>query len=103
MDSNSSDYTVKNNGGGEWSIQLANPGQTSIRISLIIIIVALILTRSRMGNSAFFIALIVPIIDSRTGKVVKFEALARFYHESDAYSTQEMIRSEEHTSELQSR
>ncbi|MDW2459535.1 EAL domain-containing protein, partial [Vibrio sp. 1249-1] len=32
-----------------------------------------------------------PIIDSRTGKVVKFEALARFYHESDAYSTQEMI------------
>jgi len=30
-----------------------------LRISLIIIIVALILTRSRMGNSAFFIALIV--------------------------------------------
>ena len=30
-----------------------------LRISLIIIIVALILTRSRMGNSAFFIALII--------------------------------------------
>ena len=30
-----------------------------VRISLIIIIVALILTRSRMGNSAFFIALMV--------------------------------------------
>ncbi|WP_253820162.1 T1SS-143 repeat domain-containing protein [Vibrio campbellii] len=33
VDSNSSDYTVKNNGGGEWSIQLANPGQTSIDLS----------------------------------------------------------------------
>nr|WP_306287917.1 hypothetical protein [Pseudoalteromonas sp. WY3] len=30
-----------------------------LRVSLIIIIVALILTRSRMGNSAFFIALMV--------------------------------------------
>ncbi|MEL7438435.1 MAG: cadherin-like domain-containing protein, partial [Pseudomonadota bacterium] len=33
VDSSSSDYTVKNNGGGEWSIQLANPGQTSIDLS----------------------------------------------------------------------
>ncbi|HDM8046003.1 TPA: cadherin-like domain-containing protein, partial [Vibrio campbellii] len=33
VDSSSSDYTVKNNGGGEWSIQLDNPGQTSIDLS----------------------------------------------------------------------
>ncbi|UTZ25038.1 retention module-containing protein [Vibrio campbellii] len=33
VDSSSSDYTVKNNGGGEWSIQLVNPGQTSIDLS----------------------------------------------------------------------
>ncbi|MBF4358733.1 retention module-containing protein [Vibrio anguillarum] len=29
----SSDYTVKNNGGGEWSIQINNPAQTSINLS----------------------------------------------------------------------
>ncbi|MCC4237302.1 retention module-containing protein [Vibrio anguillarum] len=29
----SSDYTVKNNGGGEWSIQVNNPAQTSINLS----------------------------------------------------------------------
>ncbi|TOA15636.1 EAL domain-containing protein [Vibrio parahaemolyticus] len=32
-----------------------------------------------------------PIIETRTGNVVKFEALARFYHENSEYSTQEMI------------
>jgi PAS domain S-box-containing protein len=32
-----------------------------------------------------------PIVDTRTGKVVKFEALARFHHENSSYSTQEMI------------
>ncbi|KIP66389.1 hypothetical protein SN11_22225 [Vibrio harveyi] len=31
--SNSSDFTVKNNGGGEWSIQLSDPSQTSIDLS----------------------------------------------------------------------
>ncbi|MGF1897983.1 EAL domain-containing protein [Vibrio alginolyticus] len=32
-----------------------------------------------------------PIIDVQTGRVVKFEALARFYDENDAYCTQKMI------------
>ncbi|HCZ9265902.1 TPA: EAL domain-containing protein [Vibrio alginolyticus] len=32
-----------------------------------------------------------PIIDVQTGSVVKFEALARFYDENDAYCTQKMI------------
>ncbi|KIP79348.1 diguanylate phosphodiesterase [Vibrio harveyi] len=32
-----------------------------------------------------------PIIETRTGKVVKFEALARFYHQNKTYDTQEMI------------
>lgn len=32
-----------------------------------------------------------PIIESRTGKIVKFEALARFYHQNKTYDTQEMI------------
>ncbi|MFH4371687.1 EAL domain-containing protein [Vibrio alginolyticus] len=31
-----------------------------------------------------------PIIDVQTGRVVKFEALARFYDENDAYCTQKM-------------
>ncbi|NMV23316.1 hypothetical protein HKB23_13010, partial [Vibrio parahaemolyticus] len=31
--SNSSDYVVKNNGGGEWSIQLKDLTQTSIDLS----------------------------------------------------------------------
>ncbi|CAE6927642.1 COG2931 [Vibrio sp. B1REV9] len=35
VQSNSSDYTVKNNGGGEWSIQLKDPSQTSIDLSAI--------------------------------------------------------------------
>lgn len=32
-----------------------------------------------------------PIIETRTGKIVKFEALARFYHQNKTYDTQEMI------------
>ncbi|WP_444495197.1 EAL domain-containing protein [Vibrio sp. YIC-376] len=32
-----------------------------------------------------------PIVETRTGKVAKFEALARFHHENSSYSTQEMI------------
>ncbi|EJL6725249.1 EAL domain-containing protein [Vibrio alginolyticus] len=32
-----------------------------------------------------------PIINVQTGRVVKFEALARFYDENDAYCTQKMI------------
>ncbi|MFH0286860.1 EAL domain-containing protein [Vibrio owensii] len=32
-----------------------------------------------------------PIIETRTGKIVKFEALARFYHQNKTYNTQEMI------------
>ena len=32
-----------------------------------------------------------PIIETRSGKVVKFEALARFYHHNKTYDTQEMI------------
>ena len=32
-----------------------------------------------------------PIIETRSGKVVKFEALARFYHQNKTYDTQEMI------------
>lgn len=32
-----------------------------------------------------------PIIETRSGKVVKFEALARFYHQNTTYDTQEMI------------
>lgn len=32
-----------------------------------------------------------PIIDTRSGKVVKFEALARFYHQNKTYDTQDMI------------
>lgn len=32
-----------------------------------------------------------PIIETRTGKIVKFEALARFYHQNKTHDTQEMI------------
>lgn len=32
-----------------------------------------------------------PIIETRTGKIVKLEALARFYHQNKTYDTQEMI------------
>lgn len=32
-----------------------------------------------------------PIVDTYSGKVTKFEALARFHHENSSYSTQEMI------------
>ncbi len=37
VDSNSTDFVVKNNGGGEWTIQLANPNVTSIDLSAITI------------------------------------------------------------------
>ncbi|MGI9896825.1 EAL domain-containing protein [Vibrio natriegens] len=32
-----------------------------------------------------------PIVDTYSGKVIKFEALARFHHENSSYTTQEMI------------
>ncbi|MGY3572741.1 retention module-containing protein [Vibrio paucivorans] len=35
LHSTSSDFTIKNNGGGEWSIQLKDPSQTSIDLSAI--------------------------------------------------------------------
>ncbi|MBA5764351.1 cadherin-like domain-containing protein, partial [Vibrio sp. 404] len=37
IDSTSSDFVVKNNGGGEWTIQLVNPNATSIDLSSIVI------------------------------------------------------------------